>query len=61
MYVVLEPQYQSALSAAVNSLNANNPVMCIEVVGYLLEELRNAKNIEALKAGVYPRPLFSPT
>ena len=40
VYVVLESQYQSALSSAVNSLNANNDKVCFEVSGYLLEELR---------------------
>ncbi|MFM7530516.1 MAG: DUF3479 domain-containing protein, partial [Nodosilinea sp.] len=40
VYVVLEPQYQSALSAAVRSINAHNPQVAIEVSGYLIEELR---------------------
>jgi hypothetical protein len=52
VYVVLEAQYQSALSAAVNSLNATNDKVCFEVSGYLLEELRDAKNLAMLKEDV---------
>ena len=44
VYVVLEPQYQSALSAAVRSINQNNSSLAIEISGYLLEELRSAEN-----------------
>ena len=42
VYTVLEAQYQSALSAAVRQINAKNEKVCFEVVGYLLEELRDA-------------------
>jgi magnesium chelatase subunit H len=44
VYVVLEPQYQSALSAAVRSINASNPNMAVEISGYLIEELRDPQN-----------------
>ncbi|MDG2991955.1 magnesium chelatase subunit H [Candidatus Synechococcus calcipolaris G9] len=47
VYVVLEAQYQSALSAAVRSINAHNPSLGIEISGYLLEELRNPENYAA--------------
>lgn len=39
VYVVLEPQYQSAMSAAVKSINKNNPNLAIEVSGYLIEDI----------------------
>ncbi|XP_039136875.1 magnesium-chelatase subunit ChlH, chloroplastic [Dioscorea cayenensis subsp. rotundata] len=42
VYVVLEAQYQSSLSAAVRSLNADSRYASFEVVGYLVEELRDA-------------------
>ncbi|XP_073034696.1 magnesium-chelatase subunit ChlH, chloroplastic isoform X2 [Primulina eburnea] len=41
VYVVLEAQYQSSLSAAVQSLNQNGEYASFEVVGYLVEELRD--------------------
>ena len=58
VYVVLESQYQSALSSAVNSLNANNDKVCFEVSGYLLEELRDAKNLAMLKEDVESANIF---
>ncbi|XP_073150057.1 magnesium-chelatase subunit ChlH, chloroplastic [Henckelia pumila] len=41
VYVVLEAQYQSSLTAAVQSLNQNGEYASFEVVGYLVEELRD--------------------
>ncbi|XP_075474386.1 magnesium-chelatase subunit ChlH, chloroplastic isoform X2 [Primulina tabacum] len=41
VYVVLEAQYQSSLTAAVQSLNQNEEYASFEVVGYLVEELRD--------------------
>ena len=58
VYVVLEPQYQSALSAAVRSINQNNPNLAIEISGYLLEELRSPENYEALKQDVSEANIF---
>jgi magnesium chelatase subunit H len=58
VYVVLEPQYQSALSAAVRSINANNPNIAIEISGYLLEELRSSENFEAFQADVAQANVF---
>ncbi|MGG6295844.1 magnesium chelatase subunit H [Leptolyngbya sp. AN02str] len=58
VYVVLEPQYQSALSAAVRSINENNPNVAIEISGYLLEELRNAENYEAFQQDVSEANIF---
>ncbi|MEM6253996.1 MAG: magnesium chelatase subunit H [Cyanobacteria bacterium P01_D01_bin.156] len=58
VYVVLEPQYQSALSAAVKSINANNPHIAVEVSGYLIEELRDGGNYEAFKKDVSEANVF---
>lgn len=41
VYVVLEAQYQSSLTAAVQALNSNEIHANFEVVGYLVEELRD--------------------
>ncbi|KAH7843049.1 hypothetical protein Vadar_012130 [Vaccinium darrowii] len=41
VYVVLEAQYQSSLTAAVQTLNNNGKFASFEVVGYLVEELRD--------------------
>lgn len=41
VYVVLEAQYQSSLTAAVQALNKNERYASFEVVGYLVEELRD--------------------
>jgi len=35
VYVVLEHQYQSALSSAVRASNSNNPKFAIEMSGYV--------------------------
>ncbi|PQP92028.1 magnesium-chelatase subunit ChlH chloroplastic [Prunus yedoensis var. nudiflora] len=43
VYVVLEAQYQSSLTAAVQALNSNSKYASFEVVGYLVEELRDAE------------------
>ncbi|KAM1056933.1 hypothetical protein ACFX13_031034 [Malus domestica] len=42
VYVVLEAQYQSSFTAAIQSLNAGNRYASFQVVGYLVEELRDA-------------------
>ena len=41
VYVVLEPQYQNALTQAATALNASGGDLGIELSGYLIEELRN--------------------
>ncbi|HIK43496.1 MAG TPA: magnesium chelatase subunit H [Leptolyngbyaceae cyanobacterium M65_K2018_010] len=58
VYVVLEPQYQSALSSAIRSINGNNSQVAIEVNGYLIEELRDADNYEAFKRDVAEANVF---
>ena len=58
VYVVLEPQYQSSLSAAVRSINQNNPNVAIEISGYLLEELRSPENYESFQQDVAAANIF---
>ncbi|MBE9127420.1 MULTISPECIES: magnesium chelatase subunit H [unclassified Coleofasciculus] len=58
VYVVLEPQYQSALSAAVRSINQNQPDLAIEMSGYLIEELRDTENYEAFKRDIAEANIF---
>ncbi len=58
VYVVLEAQYQSALSAAVRSINANNPNVAIEISGYLIEELRDPQNYEDFKRDIAEANVF---
>jgi len=58
VYVVLEPQYQSSLSAAVHSINRTHPNLAVEISGYLLEELRQPENYEAFKQDVAAANVF---
>ncbi|MEH2137039.1 magnesium chelatase subunit H [Nostoc sp.] len=58
VYVVLESQYQSALSQAVRTINANNPDLAIEISGYLIEELRDPENYEEFKREVENANIF---
>ena len=44
VYVVLEPQYQNALTQAATSLNDQNGPLAIDLSGYLIEELRDPQN-----------------
>ncbi|MGB7412982.1 MAG: DUF3479 domain-containing protein, partial [Thermosynechococcaceae cyanobacterium] len=58
VYVVLEPQYQSALTAAAKSINKNHASLAVELSGYLLEELRSPENYEALQADIAVANIF---
>lgn len=58
VYVVLEPQYQSSLSAAVRSINQNHPSLAVEISGYLIEELRDSQNYEDFKRDVSEANIF---
>lgn len=58
VYVVLEPQYQSSLSAAVKAINANNPQLAVEVSGYLIEELRDPENYAAFEKDIAEANIF---
>jgi len=58
VYVVLESQYQSALSAAVRKINKDNPNLAIQVSGYLIEELRDPENYADFKREIAEANLF---
>ena len=58
VYVVLESQYQSSMTAAVKRINAGSKNMAVECVGYLLEELRNPDAMEQFKADVADANVF---
>jgi len=58
VYVVLESQYQSSMTAAVKRINAGNDNMAVECVGYLLEELRNDETFEQFKNDVEDANVF---
>jgi len=58
VYVVLESQYQSTLTAACNMINEKQENVCVECVGYLLEELRNPETLEALRKDVSEANIF---
>lgn len=58
VYVVLEPQYQSALSAAVRKINDHNPHLAIQVSGYLIEELRSPDNYAEFQRDVAEANIF---
>ena len=58
VYVVLEPQYQNALTEAAKSLNGIGGPIGIELNGYLIEELRDKENYENFKADIASADLF---
>ena len=58
VYVVLESQYQSAISQAVHSINQNHPNLAIEISGYLIEELRQSENYEDFKRDIASANIF---
>eukprot|EP00954_Amorphochlora_amoebiformis_P028791 1392228-Amorphochlora_amoeboformis.AAC.1 len=58
VYVVLESQYQSSMTAACRNINKNQDGVCVETVGYLLEELRDPANYEAFKRDVADANMF---
>ena len=58
VYVVLESQYQSALTQACNKINDGEEGVAVEAVGYLLEELRNDETLELFKKDVADANIF---
>ncbi|KAL0359532.1 UNVERIFIED_CONTAM: Magnesium-chelatase subunit ChlH, chloroplastic [Sesamum angustifolium] len=58
VYVVLEAQYQSSLTAAVQSLNQSGQYASFEVVGYLVEELRDANTYKTFCKDVEDANIF---
>lgn len=57
-YVVLESQYQSSLTKACQMINEQRDDVCVECVGYLLEELRDPANVAAFKKDVETSNIF---
>ena len=58
VYVVLEPQYQSAISAAVRTINQNHPYLAVEISGYLIEELRDYENYADFQRDIAQANIF---
>ena len=58
VYVVLESQYQSALSQAVRAINDNHPYISIDISGYLIEELRSEENYQEFKKDLETTNVF---
>jgi len=58
VYVVLESQYQSSLTAACKRINAGQADVCVECVGYILEELRDEGNYEQFKKDMAEANIF---
>jgi len=58
VYIVLESQYQSSLTKACEKINEEQGNVCVECVGYLLEELRNPENLEKFKKDVGEANIF---
>jgi magnesium chelatase subunit H len=58
VYVVLESQYQSSMTAAAKRINAGSDNMAVECVGYLLEELRNEDAFEQFKKDMAEANVF---
>lgn len=58
VYVVLESQYQSSLTKACNAINEGEEPVAVEAVGYLLEELRDEKNLAKFKEDVASANIF---
>jgi magnesium chelatase subunit H len=58
VYVVLESQYQSSMTAEVKRINAGSDNMAVECVGYLLEELRNEDAFEQFQKDMADANIF---
>ncbi len=58
VYVVLEPQYQNALTQAANSLNKQDGELGIELSGYLIEELRDPQNFNDFQKDISSADVF---
>ncbi|MEN9229252.1 MAG: magnesium chelatase subunit H, partial [Gloeomargarita sp. HHBFW_bins_205] len=58
VYVVLEPQYQSALTAAARDINAQPGNLAVELRGYLIEELRSPENYQQFQEDIAQADVF---
>ncbi|CAM9406170.1 unnamed protein product [Heterosigma akashiwo] len=57
-YVVLESQYQASLTKACEKINREQENVCVECVGYVLEELRDEKTLAKFKADMEDSNIF---
>ena len=55
VYVVLEPQYQNALTQAATALNASGGDLGIELSGYLINQITAQLNPEIAAGGIQSR------
>jgi magnesium chelatase subunit H len=58
VYVILESQYQSSITAACKSINEKQKDVAVECSGYILEELRDPDNFEQFKKEVADANIF---
>ena len=58
VYVVLESQYQSSLTKACTAINDKQSGVCVECVGYLLEELRNPETLKEFEKDISEANIF---
>jgi magnesium chelatase subunit H len=58
VYVVLESQYQASMTTAVKQINKCNDSVCVECVGYLLEEIRDPKSMKELEQDLDDANIF---
>ena len=58
VYLVLEPQYQNALTEAAKFLNDQNSDLGINLNGYLIEELRDSTNFSDFKKDISEADVF---
>ena len=58
VYVVLENQYQQSMTKACEAINEKQKDVCIECVGYLLEELRSDAELEKFRKDVEEANVF---
>ena len=58
VYVVLEPQYQNALSQAATAINTGDGDLAIDLCGYLIEELRDGENYSQFQVDVASADVF---
>ncbi|KGG32181.1 Protoporphyrin IX Mg-chelatase subunit H [Prochlorococcus marinus str. SS51] len=58
VYLVLEPQYQNALTEAAKTLNQQNGYVGIDLNGYLIEELRDSTNYSDFQADIEKADVF---
>ena len=58
VYVVLESQYQSAMTTAIRQINKSPGPVCMECVGYLLEEIRSPSTEEELAKDLDDADIF---